>query len=107
MLAALNTRETYSKQTKQRYDDVPNYKISALVMIRNFEKNTIMDAKYKPNFRVVHLTGSRQLEVLDPTGRTRKVNFCAAHKIVPSNNIISSVLDEYGFGRRGKYINDA
>ena len=26
MLAALNTREALSKQTKQRYDDVPSYK---------------------------------------------------------------------------------
>ena len=27
MLAALNIREARSKQTKQNYDDVPNYKI--------------------------------------------------------------------------------
>ena len=50
-------REVHSKQTKQRYDDVPNYKIGDLVMMRNFEKKSTCDAKYEPNFRVVHLIG--------------------------------------------------
>ena len=52
------------------------------------------------------LIGSRQLEVSDPTGRTRKINVCDAHKIVPSDHIISSIPDEQVFGQRGKYIND-
>ena len=39
-------------------------------------------------------------------GRTRKVNVCDAHKIVPSDPIICSILDKQVFGRRGKYIND-
>ena len=38
MLAALNMREAWSKETKQKYDDVPNYKIGDLVMIKNFNK---------------------------------------------------------------------
>ena len=38
MLAALNMRESHSKQSKQRYDDIPNYKIGDLVMIINFNK---------------------------------------------------------------------
>ena len=63
MLAALNMREAHSKQTKQRYGDLPNYKIGDLVMIRNFDKKSTWDAKYVPNFRVLHLSGSRQLEV--------------------------------------------
>ena len=36
MLTALNTKEATSKQSKQKYDDIPNYKIGDLVMIRNF-----------------------------------------------------------------------
>ena len=46
MLAALNVREDHSKQTKQRYHDVPNYKIGDVVMIRNFNKKSTWDAKY-------------------------------------------------------------
>ena len=35
MLAALNMKKACSKHTKLKYDDVPNYKIVDLVMIRN------------------------------------------------------------------------
>ena len=45
MLAALNMREAHSKQSKQKYDDVPNYKICDLVMIRIFDKKSNWDAK--------------------------------------------------------------
>ena len=76
MLAALNIKDACSKQSKQKYDDISNYKLGALVMIRNFDKEYKWDAKYIPNFRVVHLKGSRQLEVSDPTGKIRKVNVC-------------------------------
>ena len=38
ILADLNTKEDHSKQSKQKYDDIPNYKIGDLVMIRNFDK---------------------------------------------------------------------
>ena len=49
-------------------------------MIRNFDKKSNWDAKYIPDFRVVCLIGSRQLEVPNPTGRIRKVDVCDAHK---------------------------
>ena len=39
MLAALNIKEAYSKQNKEKYDDVPQYKIRDLVMIMNLNKN--------------------------------------------------------------------
>ena len=87
MLAALNTKEPHSKKSKQIYDDIPNYKIGDLVMIRIFKKKSYRDAKYVPNFRVVHLIGSRQMEVSDPTARIRKVNVCDVHKILPSGHI--------------------
>ena len=54
----------------------------------------------------VHLIGSIQLEVSDHTERTRKVNVCDVHRILPSDHIVSSISDEQVFGRRGKYIND-
>ena len=38
MLAALNNKEAYSKQEKDKYDDVPQYKIADLVMIKIFDK---------------------------------------------------------------------
>ena len=106
MLAALTMKEIHSKQITQRYDDVPNYKIGDLVMIRNSDKMSTWDAKYIPNFRAVYLIGSRQLEVSDLTDRIRKVNASDVHKIVSSDHIISSTLDEQVFGRRDKYIND-
>ena len=106
MQAALNTKEACSKQSKQIYDYVPNYKIGDLVMIRNFDKKSNWHTKYIPNFRIVHLIGSRQLEVPNATGRLRKVNVCDVHKILPSDQIVSSIADEQVFGRRGKYIND-
>ena len=36
MLAALNTKEAHPKQSKQTNDDIANYKIGDLVMMRNF-----------------------------------------------------------------------
>ena len=62
------------------------------------------DAKYIPNFRIVKLIGYRQLKVSDPTGRLRKVNICDVHKILPSEFIVSGILDEQIFARKGKYI---
>ena len=104
-LAALNTRASHSKQSKQKYDDIPNYKIGDLVMIRNLDNKSNWDAKYIPYFGIVWLIGARQLEVSNPTGRLRKVNVCDVHKILPSDQIVSSISDEQVFGRRGKYIN--
>ena len=72
MLGTVNTKEALSKQSKQKYDEIPNYKIGDLVMIRNFDKKANWDAKYIPNFRVVHQIGSRQLEVSDTTGKIKK-----------------------------------
>ena len=74
-------------------------------MIRNFDKMSNWDAKCKPNFRVVCLIGSRQLEVSDPTVRIRKANVCEVCMVLPSDHIVSLLSDEQVFGRRGKYIN--
>ena len=106
MFAALNMREVQSKQTKQRYDDVSNYKVGDLVMIKNFDNKSNWDAKYIPNCIGVCLIGSRQLEVSDPIGGTRKITVFDVHNIVPSDHIISSILDEQVFSQRGKYINE-
>ena len=43
MFAALNMGEAQSKQTKQRHDNVPNYEIGDLVMIKNFDKKSTWD----------------------------------------------------------------
>ena len=63
-------------------------------MIKNFNKESDWDAKCIPNFRVVRLIGTRQLEASDPTGRLRKVNICDVHKILPSEFIVSYIPDE-------------
>ena len=62
MLAALNTKETCSMQNKDKYDDLPQYKIGDLIMIKNFDKKSNLEAKYIPNFRVIRLIGTRQLK---------------------------------------------
>ena len=41
MVAALNTKEACSKQGKEKYDDMPQYKIGDLVLIKSFDKNQI------------------------------------------------------------------
>ena len=79
---------------------MPNYKLGDLVMIKIFDKKSPWDAKYIPNFRVVCLIRSRQLEVSDTMGRTRKVNVCKTHKIMPPDHIISSILDEQVIGQK-------
>ena len=45
MLTAINIREAHSMQTKQRYDDIPNYKIGDLVMIKNFDRKVYLGCK--------------------------------------------------------------
>ena len=69
ILAAVNMREAQSKQSTQKYDNVPNYNIGDLFMIKKFDRKSSWDAKYVPNFRVVCLIESRQLEVSDSTGK--------------------------------------
>ena len=72
MLAALNTKEACSKQNKDKYDDIPQYKIGDLFMIQNFDKKLNWDTKYIPNFRVIRLIGIRQLEVSDQQADSEK-----------------------------------
>ena len=45
MLAALNTREAQSKQPKHKFDDVPNYHVGDLVMIKSLTMKSTWDAK--------------------------------------------------------------
>ena len=106
MLAVLNTKEACSKQNKEKYDDVPQYKIGDLVMIKNFDKKLNWDVKYIPNFRIIRLMGPRQLEVSNLTVRLQKVNISDMHKILPSDFIISSISDKQVFGTKRKYIKD-
>ena len=106
MLAALNIKEACSKQNKDRYDHIPQYNIEDLAMIKNYDKKSNWDAKYIPNFRVIRLVDTRQLEVSDPTGRLRKVNICDVHKVLPSEFIVSCIPDEQVLAMKGKYIND-
>ena len=61
VLAALTTKEAYSKQNKEKYDDVSQYKIGDLVMIKNFVKKSNWDAKDIPNFRIIKIIGPRHL----------------------------------------------
>ena len=69
ILAALNIKEAHSKQNKEKYDDVPQYKIGHLVMIKNFDKNQIgMQSTYQIS-RIIRLIGPRQVKVSDLTGR--------------------------------------
>ena len=76
------------------------------IMIKNFDKKSNWDTKYIPNFRIIRLIGTRQLEVSDLTGRLRKVNICGVHKMLPSEFIVSCIPDEQVFARKGKHIND-
>ena len=62
MLAPLNTKEAHSKQNIQnieKYDDIPQYKIGGLIMIKNFDKKIKLGTKCIPNFRIVRLIGTR------------------------------------------------
>ena len=95
MLAALNTKEAHSKQNKEKYDDIPQYKIWELVMIKNYDKKPNWNTQYIPNFTVKRLADKRQLEVSDPTGRLSKVNICDVHKVLPSEFIVSCIPDEW------------
>ena len=74
--------------------------------MRNVDKKLNWDAKYTPNFRIIKLIGTGQLEVSDQTGRLKRVNICGVHKILPSELIVSCIPDEQSFSRKGKYIND-
>ena len=88
MLAALNAKDACSKHSKEKCDDIQQYKIDDLVMIKTFDRKSYWDAKDIPNFIIVRLKGSRQLEVSDQTGRLRKLNICDMHKILTSDYII-------------------
>ena len=75
-------------------------------MIKKFNKKLNWDARDITNYRIIRIISPRQLEVSDQTGRLWKVNISDVHIILPSDFIISSIIDEQHFGRKGKYIND-
>ena len=106
MIVVLNTQEEHSKQKCGKHNNVPQYKVGDLVMIKNFDKKLTLETKYVPNFRIVRLIGTRQLEVSDLTGRLRRVNVSDIHKILPADFIVSCIPDKQVFARKGKYIND-
>ena len=89
-------KEACSKQNIEKYDNILQHKIGYLVMIKMLIKLK-WDAKYIPNFRIIRLIGTRQLEVSNPTGRLRKVDICDVHKILPSDFIVSCIPDEQVF----------
>ena len=60
MLTAFNTKEAHSEQKCDKHDNVPQFKIADLIMIKNFDKRLNWDAKYVPRFQVVKLIGTRQ-----------------------------------------------
>ena len=49
MLAALNTKEACSKQNIDKYNDIPQYKIGDLIMIKNFNKKFNWNTKFLHN----------------------------------------------------------
>ena len=75
MLAALNIKEACSKQNKEEYDDVSQYNIVDLVIIKNFDKKLNWDAKDIPYFGIIRLIGPRQLEVSNLPGRLLKTKY--------------------------------
>ena len=105
-LPALNTKKAHSKQKHDKHDEVPKFKTGDFIMIKNFDKKSTWDAKYVPNFRIVRLIGTRQLEVSDSTGRLRKVYISEVHKILHADFIVTCILGEQIFVRKGKYINE-
>ena len=107
MLTVSNTKEACSKQKHDKNDDIPQFKIRDLIMIKNFDKKLNWDTKYVPHFRVVRKIGTRQLEVSDLKGRLWKLNISDVHKILPTDIIVSCLPDKQIFARKGKYINDS
>ena len=105
MPTALNSKEAHSKQKFDKLNGVPKFKIGDLIMIKNFDKSH-HGMQNTPNFRVVKLIGTRQLEVSDLTGRLRKINISDVHIILPSDFIVICIPDEQIFARKVKYIND-
>ena len=106
MLAALNTKEAHSRQKHDKHNDMPNFKICDLILIKNVDKKSNWDAKHVPDFRVIKLKGTRQIEVSDQTGKLQKVNISDVHKILPADFIVSCIPNKQDFPRKGKYIND-
>ena len=94
MLEALHIKEAHSKENKDKYDDVPQYKVGDLVMIKNFDKKLNWHAKYILNFIIIRIISPRQLKVSNLTDRLWKVSISDMHKMLPSDFIISSIPDE-------------
>ena len=69
MLAALNTKEANSKQNKDKYDDVPQYKIGDIIMNKNLNIKSNWDTKYIPISRIIKLIDPKKLEIANLTGR--------------------------------------
>ena len=40
ILPAINTKEAHCKQNTDKYDDIPQYKIEDLIMIKDFDKKS-------------------------------------------------------------------
>ena len=72
-------------------------------MIKNFGKKVELGCKLSSKLYSSKTTGY-QTEVSDPTGRQRKVNISAIHKILPADFIVSCIPDEQIFARKGKHI---
>ena len=99
MLPVLNTKEAHPIQICDKHNDIPEFKIGVLIMVKNVYRESNWDTKYVPNFRVIKLIGMRQLEFPDLTDRLWKVNILDIHKILPADFIVSCIPDELDSAR--------
>jgi hypothetical protein len=78
-------------------------KIGDPVMIRNYVRNT-WDPKYLVEYRIISFPSERQVEVVSPTGRVKRVNIQDVHFQYPANQVIRHLPDVSSFGRAVKFV---
>jgi hypothetical protein len=78
-------------------------KIGDPVMLRNHVRNT-WDPKYSVENRIISFPSERQVEVIAPNGRVKRVNIQDVHFQYPANQIVKHLPDISSFGRAVKFV---
>ena len=105
LLAAINMKRARDRQPNKKTRDLSKFKVRDLVPLKN-HKEQKWDAKYMPNFCICKAIKNRAYELQGPCGHVRCSTVADIQLLMPTECIVSMLLDIKAFGQLCKFIND-
>ena len=83
----------------------PQFQVGDMVLIKNHYRDSPFGTKYIPSYRIIKLVNEHTADVQDTMDKIQRVKRNDVHFMLPSEYVLSHLLDSGTFGRVKKYIN--